>query len=133
LTRPPKSSPNVKLIKTITVLFVGFLFSSTVEAQVDRAKRYFEMAVEHHLTGNNEEAIKAFIESLRHNKKHATTHFYLALIYDRRRMGVHAIKHMLRAEKYFEAEEEVYWKERARQRIDEYYELYDYSKEDFEE
>lgn len=41
-------------IKTITVLFVGFLFSSTVEAQIDRAKRYFEQAVEHHLTGNIE-------------------------------------------------------------------------------
>jgi len=119
-------------IKTIAVLIVGFLFSSTVEAQVNWAKRYFEIAVEHHLTGNNDEAIKAFIDSLPHNKKNATAHFYLALIYDRRQMGVHAIKHMLRAEKFFEAEGRDYWKERSRQRIEEYYELYKYSKEDFE-
>jgi tetratricopeptide (TPR) repeat protein len=120
-------------IKIIAVFFAGFLLSSTAEAQIDWAKRYFELAVEHHLTGDNEESIKAFKDSLRHNNKDATTHYYLSLVYDRESMGTKAIKHMLKAEKLFEMGGRDYWKDRARQRIDEYYQIYRFSKEDFEE
>ena len=120
-------------IIAITVLFIGVIFSSTVEAQTDRAKRYFDLAVEHHFTGNNEEAIKSFKESLRHNNKDASTHYYLSLIYDIKQKGSKAIKHMLKAEKLFAAEGRDYWEERARQRIGEYYYQYKLSKDDFEE
>ena len=77
-------------------------------------------------------AIKAFRESLLYNKKDATTHFYMSLVYDVMHMGVNAIKHMLKAEKYFEAEGRDYWKDRSRQRVEDYYHLYKYEKEDFE-
>ena len=120
-------------IKLIIALLAGLFFSSAAEAEVNWAKRYFEMAVEHHLTGNNEEAIDAFKESLRYNNKDATTHYYLSLVYDRKQMGAAAIKHMLKAEEFFEVEGRDYWKDRARKKVEEYYHLYKYSREEFEE
>jgi tetratricopeptide (TPR) repeat protein len=120
-------------MKCFAVLFVGLVFSSTVEAQGGFARDYFERAVDFHLSGKNEKAIKAFRESLRYNNKDATTHYYLALVYDVMHMGANAITHMLKAEKYFEVAGRDYWKERSRQKIDEYYHNYKYVKEDFEE
>ena len=55
----------------------------------------------------------------------------MSLVYDVMHMGVNAIKHMLKAEKYFEAEGLDYWKDRLRQRVEDYYHLYKYEKEDF--
>ena len=116
----------------MAALLAGFVFSSTIQAQTSLAQEHFERAVGYHLSGNNEAAIKAFRESLLYNKKGATTHFYMSLVYDVMHMGVNAIKHMLKAEKYFEAEGRDYWKDRSRQRVEDYYHLYKYEKEDFE-
>ena len=116
----------------MAALLAGFVFSSTIQAQTSLAQEHFERAVGYHLSGNNEAAIKAFRESLLYNKKDATTHFYMSLVYDVMHMGVNAIKHMLKAEKYFEAEGLDYWKDRLRQRVEDYYHLYKYEKEDFE-
>ena len=113
----------------MAALLAGFVFSSTIQAQTSLAQEHFERAVGYHLSGNNEAAIKAFRESL---LKDATTHFYMSLVYDVMHMGVNAIKHMLKAEKYFEAEGLDYWKDRSRQRVEDYYHLYKYEKEDFE-
>ena len=116
----------------MAALLAGFVFSSTIQAQTSLAQEHFERAVGYHLSGNNEAAIKAFRGSLLYNKKDATTHFYMSLVYDVMHMGVNAIKHMLKAEKYFEAEGLDYWKDRLRQRVEDYYHLYKYEKEDFE-
>ena len=116
----------------MAALLAGFVFSSTIQAQTSLAQEHFERAVGYHLSGNNEAAIKAFRESLLYNKKDATTHFYMSLVYDVMHMGVNAIKHMLKAEKYFEAEGRDYWKDRSRQGVEDYYHLYKYEKEDFE-
>jgi hypothetical protein len=119
-------------VKYLAVLLAAFIFSSTVEAQVSRARDYFERAVDFHLSGKNEKAINAFRESLRYNNKDATTHYYLALVYDVMHMGANAITQMLKAEKYFGEAGRDYWKERSRQKIEEYYHNYKYVKEDFE-
>ncbi len=119
-------------MKKVATLIITLFLSTNVYAEINWAKRYFEQAVEHHLTGNNDASIKAFKKSLRYNNKDATTHYYLALIYDLKNMGANAIVHMLKAEKLFAAEGRDYWKDRSRKNIEQYYHLYKYSKEEFE-
>ena len=97
----------------MAVLLPGLVFSSTVESQISLAEEHFERTVDYHLSGNNEAAIMEFKKSLFYSNKGATTHFYLSLVYDVMHMGVNAIKHMLKAEKYFEAEGRDYWKDRS--------------------
>ena len=112
------------------ILFAGIL--SDVEAQEDLALKHFEQGADYHLNGKNDEAIREFKKSLSYNKKSANTHYYLALIYELKNQSIKAVKHMLKAEKYFEAEGRDYWKDRSRKRIEEYYYIYGYRKEDFE-
>jgi hypothetical protein len=124
-------SKNTLRMHIVAILLAGSVFSSTVEAEVSLAQEYFERAVDFHFSGENEKAIRAFKQSLRYNNKDATTHFYLSLIYDVVHMGANAITQMLKAEKYFEMEERSYWKNRSRQRLEEYYAIYKLRKEDF--
>ncbi|MZH41514.1 MAG: hypothetical protein F3740_06875 [Nitrospinae bacterium] len=119
-------------MKIIAILITTLFLSSNAYAEINWAKRYFEQAVDHHLTGNNDASIKAFKKSLRHNNKDATTHYYLALIYDLKNMGANAITHMLKAEKIFAQEGRDYWEGRSRKMIEQYYNFYRYSKEEFE-
>ncbi|MEK9628031.1 MAG: hypothetical protein VW455_03320 [Nitrospinota bacterium] len=121
------------LLKVCAGIFLaGFCFSSNVEAQADLAHKHFERGAMHHLNGNNDKAIAEFKKSLRYDKEHANTHFYLALVYEVKGNNFKALKHMLKAEKYFEMEGREYWKERSRKRIEEYYVLFGYKREDFE-
>ena len=110
----------------------GLGLFSNVDAQKNLALEHFERGAEFHLNGNNEMAIKEFKESLFYNKESANTHYYLALIYEIKNKITKAIQHMLKAERYFEEEGRDYWKGRSRKRIEEYYILFDYKKEDFE-
>ena len=116
----------------MAVVLAGLIFSPPVKAQVSLAQDYFERAVEFHFKGENEKSIKAFKQSLRYRSKDATTHFYLSLVYDVMQMGANAIKHMLKAEKYFEISGRDYWRGRSRERIEDYYQIYKYEKKDFE-
>ncbi len=114
------------------ILVAGFSLSSNVDVEVDQGLEHFERGAEYHLSGNNDMAIKEFKKSLFYNKKSANTHYYLSLVYALNNKISKAIEHMLKAEKYFEAEGREYWKERSRKRIEEYYLIFGYKKEDFE-
>jgi len=114
------------------ILLAGLGLFSDVDAQEKQALEHFERGALFHLNGSNEKAIKEFKKSLLYNKKNPNTHFYLALVYEVKSKIGKAITHMLKAEKYFEAEGRTYWQERSRKRIDEYYFIYGLNKEDFE-
>jgi len=120
----------IKII--VMILFAGFIFAPVSGAQVNIAKEHFERGAEYHLHGKNKEAIEEFKKSLLYNKKDPNTHFYLSLVYDVTSQIAKAIQHMLKAEEYFEAAGRDYWKKRSRKRINEFYFIYDYKKEDFE-
>lgn len=113
-------------------LLIGVFFNSGSEAEVNIAKEHFERGAEYHLNGNNKKAIVEFKKSLLYNKEDPNTHYYLALIYELTNQPVKAIRHMLKAEKYFEAEGRDYWKERSRIKVNDYYYFYEYKKEEFE-
>ena len=103
-----------------------------VQSRPDDASAHFELAVGYEQQGRVEEAISEFRETLRIRPDSAEAHFNLAVLYEERNEGGKAISHILEAGNWFKRRNDTHNKDRAREKLREYYQKFGIKREDLE-
>lgn len=97
-----------------------------VKKNPDDPQAHFELGVEYEKCGRLRDAAGQFEETLRIQPRSAEAHFNLSVLYESLKEGKKAIDHMLQAGNLFKGKNDEVNKDKARQKLREYYRKFGY-------
>lgn len=107
--------------------------SGKIKEYLERAQRepdnpqwHFELAAEYERRGHYLKAIEAFQHTLKLSPRSAEAHFNLGVLFEKAANGRQAIFHMVQAGNLFSERNDGDNKDKARKRLKEYYQKFDF-------